>query len=547
MKAPSKRHLPSGLYTPMSHSREVFAPEGQSTVLARLTSYHEAMHAFLNSSTSFGCAMIWAGALSDAGYPAFTGMVGRMIAASTRTHEMLATVSALCTATGGSLDRTLLDQYAGYLTYLDGFLATFGSDARPFIATVALTSCARAAMQTDIMEGLLERPCGEWPKLIVDGRKAPDVRFAAALTPEHANGAMEAVDAVLVLAGPAGRMIAAGVSPEREHELLVGLGPDAQDGASAAAFRIFASALADAGFGRPSYDGHKSGASEVSMKVKAYAGTRLAQGFVAPTGPAEDIKAVWLEFRRERLVVRPTKDAAVLLDAVDGYPGAASGFVLDNGQVSYLQFVSMPIEKVVSLYSILHGRACLDRWPVPTFTAFRRRWVDEDLGARVEFYLLGTTELECIMRVREGVEVLAVVSLATLLSTDWRDLWVRPEIFGLGRVAVLIDTDPFALLARKNRPTRAAVLKAKLDADSTEHAEVFCMTFDDDPTFLYFTPCTTPFKQAILQFARMRRLDLVVDPCLAEEWQDVLERLLGHVLREEHRFGVEFWPKVEGL
>lgn len=44
-------------------------PERHSTALGRLTSYHEAVHAFLNSSTNFGCAMIKAGAISNAGYP----------------------------------------------------------------------------------------------------------------------------------------------------------------------------------------------------------------------------------------------------------------------------------------------------------------------------------------------------------------------------------------------------------------------------------------------------------------------------------------------
>jgi hypothetical protein len=58
---------------------------------------------------------------------------------------------------------------------------------------------------------------------------------------------------------------------------------------------------------------------------------------------------------------------------------------------------------------------------------------------------------------------------------------------------------------------------------------------------LYLTPCTIPFRQAIVEFLERRGLIAAMDRSLPEEWADELPRVLGHMVREESRFGAEFW------
>jgi hypothetical protein len=370
----------------------------------------------------------------------------------------------------------------------------------------------------------------------------PDSRFRIAFTPEVSGMAMAAMDEVLRTCGDAGQQLAAGVPPKLEHSLLFNLSLAIQDELGAVAFAVYGAALERAGFPRATYDGHKQPISRIVKKIEAFAGDRLKTRFVTPQNVAEDLEFIMLEFRRERFVVRPDPDPAVFIDASSPEVGSPKEFVLDNGKVRYLQLVAMPLAKARILYAATYGEALLAHWPRAVVTAVRRRWVDPGAEPRIEFYLLGRNELTTVLRDLPGVEVLPILSAAAIEDDAWRSEWLTPGKGPISRVAVLMDTDPFDMLQRQSEGTiRTAVIRVRRSSAEPDHAEIFCMTEDSQPGVLHFTPCTTPFRQALLEFAKARCHRWLDDPAIIAEWQDVLERVAGHILREERVFGVEFW------
>lgn len=535
--------MPSGFYSPITQGRQVIMPEGLQVMVGRLVSYHEAMHQFLNQSTTFGCAMMLIGSVIEAGELRFRPLLSRMVEAARETHETLSTVSSVCTASAGSMDPDLLSPFPDYGRFLTSFHAVFREHTRPFLANIALMSCARAAMQTEICVQLFGNATEAWPEYIIDDRDIPDTRFALLHRPELALEAMQSIDAVLAEMGDIGRALRRGVPPAEEQALISRLDPTHQDALSSVAFAAYGDALVMAGYLRPQYDAQRPLAGWAIQRFRQAFGDRLKTQHVVAAGIDDDMEAVFQGFRREVLVFREKPDPAVVILCDGSELASPTNFVLANDGSRYLQLVAMPIAKLRTLYHIEHGAEALDAYGGEAATALRRRWVFPDGRSRVELLLIRREELAEFSASNRDVGVLPMISAATTGDSAWRQEWLTPGQGSIDRVCVLLDIDPFAFLQKRGAAgkVRWSRLGLRMQVGADEAIEILCLTAVDQPGVLYLTPCTIPFRQAVVEFLGRREMIEPMAPNLPHEWDDILPRVLGHLVREESRFGFEFW------
>lgn len=62
-----------------------------------------------------------------------------------------------------------------------------------------------------------------------------------------------------------------------------------------------------------------------------------------------------------------------------------------------------------------------------------------------------------------------------------------------------------------------------------------------EPERLYFTPCTSSLRTAVLKLAMDRGAPFKIEKSLPEEDQKFLADTLFNLLQEEGRFGAAFW------
>jgi hypothetical protein len=512
-------------------------PGGQAGALARLASYHEAFHGFLNSSSTFGNAMILAGALVQSGALQLTELVERMVASSVLTHECFATVSALCSVTEGRMDGALLD--GEYLDLLTMFHGVFGSGTRPFLACVALTSCARAAMQTPIYGQLLALHCKRWPDIVFS---PPDERFRAIFRKDTAAAAMAEIDRILVSSGEIGERLVKGVTSEVEHELTVQLGTALQEVLSKVSFDVFAEAIEIAGYGpKPDYDAERNGLRELILLVQAFAGPALKTEFRVAEGAEDDIDAVLTDYRRETLSLRDAPDPIALMDHVETMEPSIADFQSRTQSGAWLQLVAMPIEKLRALYRITLGENVLLRAPGPMVTGVRRTVKTSDGSLQIEYYILSAAELSRFAIDNPDMEIVAVATTSVTYDAAWRLEWLTPDAGAIERLPLLIDTDPFALLRSCSGRGPTRVFLTGVPGDGGGHTEIICIAEEDTPGVIYFTPCSTPYRQAVLEYAHRHCPNVSLSAKLDAEWRSLLSRLLPRILDEERCFGVGFW------
>lgn len=534
---------PSGFYSPINQGRQISMPGGLQTMVGRLVSYHEAMHQFLNQSSAFGCAMILVGSLVEAGEAPFQPLLTSLVEAARETHETLATVASLCIASGGSLNPELLNPFPNYRRFLTTYQAAFGENTRPFLANIALMSCTRAAMQTEICEQLFGEDPPQWPGFELADRDKPDTRLALLLRPDMAATAMDAIDAALANAGEIGQKLRAGMPPGEEQLLLSLMDPAVQDTLSAAAFTVFADALEAAGYPKPDYDAQRPVADWAVKRVNDAFGAQLKSQHIISRGIKDDLEVVSRGFRREVLVFRERPDSALALQCDGSELASPENFILAGADFRYLQLVVMPIGKAKTLYAFEDGTGALDAYGGEVVTALRRRWAFADGRTRVEFLLIRRADLMAFSAAHPEVRILTIISAAASFDTVWRQEWLTPGHGTINRAFVLLDVDPFSFLMERGSRGKVkwARLGLKMQVGADEAVEILCLTAEDQPGILYLAPCTIPFRQAVVDFLERRQLIEALDRHLLEEWDDLLPHVLGHLVREESRFGCDFW------
>lgn len=536
-----------GLYDALTSERHVFLGTARVSPEARMVSWHESFHGFLNASTCHGNAMLLAGSLATAGYERFDELVGRMIDVALITHETYATVAGISAATGAVFDEQILRNYPSYQAFLRSFLDVFPHASQPVLSVMALTSCARAAMQTPIYELLLAQGCETWPAIDVDAVSTPDRRFARLMTRSSVDSAIAAMHAALREAGEPYASIA---QPEIDASTERGIWRTAKTAvmtrASEAAFAEFAERLKRDTGEMPGFGDQKTGLGSLIKKVETFAGDRLKTQFRTPESEADDEFSLFMDFRNEQLILIDNPLPATIASLATHHPSTPDLFVLNANGQRYVQLIAMPLGKARMLYAPGDGADLLKQATDDLIVCLRRRWTPPGMESRVELLLLSPREAPLLMErlAGQGVTVFAVASSSLLNEENWVMSWLSSVASPVTRLAVLIDDDPIALIDRHGKrgaPLHFGFFQARSDAADDAHTEILSFHAGDEPDALYFTPCTTPFRQAAIEYAERRFDNVNLSTDFLKPWLPMLQRVIAHTLREEGRFGDRFW------
>ena len=541
---------PDGLYDVLRNERFVNLGQDHSRDEARMVSLHEGFHAFLNSSTTFGNSMMFAGALAEIGEPGFSELVERMIGDALETHETYATVAGVVALAEDGIDDELLAAYPDYQDFLQAFIDAFGRD-RPTLAAIALTSCARVAMQTAIYEELLTTPCADWPSVTWSSKQSPDWRFKQLLKRGSAAVALAAMDSVLVdLGEPLQQLLDPGLSSTQAKLLLSRAPIRAVELLNEASYAAFAQALGASGVPEPHYEEQRKGLLDVIGRVQAHAGDRLNMTFAVPESLEDDLAAVMANYRHERLVLREQPYAARFLEVRNHGPKIVEAFIGNNQGEPYLQFVAMPKAKAAALYGPKEGWDEAEAFPGDVLTGFRRRYAPADGPPIVQFVLVPLPQLvEIIERAAPGASLVPILSGAAFDTPTWFDEWARHGASKAPRWLVEVDTDPFELVDMLGASATALHMSfARLRADASSEAsliEVLCLVSEARPNQAYLLPCSAPSREAVAAYAQLKGFSVDVSPAFLGEWRDLLGPAFSHLIREEGRFGNRFWEHTE--
>lgn len=535
---------PDGLYDVIRNERFVRLGRDHALAEARMVSLHESFHAFLNASTTFGNAMMFAAALAEIEEPGFADWVERMIEAAVETHETYATVAALCAAARGEIDATLLAAYPDYRVFLERFMQAFGNE-RPILAALALTSCARVAMQTSIFEQLLTSPCADWPVLTWPQEQRPDWRFARLLQAEPA-AALNAIDAALnTLGEPLIRLRESTLAPLEAMALLAHAPIEAVEALNQAAYTAFAQALVAFGVPAPGYDDQRRNLHDVIAIVEAHAGDRLQTTFAVPEDLHDDLVAIMANYRQERLVLREGRDTALFVDANRHGFRLIERFVGSFEHAAYVHIVAMPKAKAASLYAPEGGWEAVEAFPGEVLMALRRRYLPPDGPPCVQFLLVQLSQLARILAHAAPAVPVAVLSSSAIDMPTWADAWARHGAPLVPRWLVEVDTDPFALidqLAAFRKTLHMSFVRFRADASSSASLiEVLCMLSEARPDHAFVLPCSAPTREAVAAYAQCKGFAVDFDPGFLQGWRTLLTPAISHLIREESRFGNRFW------
>jgi hypothetical protein len=541
---------PDGRYDVPSNERFVKLGQDHSRAEARMVSLHESFHSSLNSSSTFGTTMMFVGALAELDEPGFPDLLERMIGDALTTHETFATVAAVCALAEEGINDELLAAYPDYQGFLEAFIDVFGRD-RPLLTAMALTSCARVAMQTSIYGQLLTTPCADWPSLTWPKEQTPDWRFRQLLQRAPVSAALAAVDDVLRgLEEPMLELIYPSLSNTRAKLLVSNAPLEFVEMLNEASYVAFAKALSPYGIQAPAYDEQRRGLSEVLGRVQAQAGDRLQATFIAPESLEDEVVAVMANYRRERLVLRERPDAARFLDSLSYGLRIVEAFIGTNKGEPYVHFVAMPKGKAAALYGPKDGWSEAQEFPGDMLTGLRRRYMPADGPPSVQFLLIRLPHLIEIMKIAApGVPLVPVLSAASVDTSSWFAEWERYGTSVAPRTLVEVDTDPFALideLGATGAPLHMSFAQHRADASSTASLiAALCIASESRPNQLYLLPASGPAQDAVLAYTQRKGYSVDVYPAFLEEWHSLLAPAFTHMIREEHCFGNRFWERAD--
>ncbi len=536
---------PDGLYDILKNERFVNLGQDHSRDEARMVSLHEGFHAFLNSSTTFGNTMMFVAALAEIGEPGFVELLERMIGDAVETHETFATVAAVCALAQDRIEGKLLALYPDYQRFLQTFFDAFGSE-RPTLAAVALTSCARVAMQTSIYARLLTTPCSDWPSLTWLPEQNPDWRFRYLLRPVAVGAAFSAMDQALKSFGePLIQLLDPGITTAQAKVLLAHAPVESVERLNEASYTAFARILGASGVPKPDYSDQRNGLLDVIGRVQTHAGDRLNMTFAVPES-LDDLAATMANYRHERLVLREKRDAARFFDACNYGPQIVDAFVGHGQGGPHVQFVAMTKAKVAALYVPKKGWDEVEAFPGDVLTGLRCRYVPVDGLPIVQFLLIPLPQLTEIMRSgAPRASVVPVLSAVAINSPLWFNEWQLHGASMAPRWLVEVDTDPFELVDELGASGATLHMSfARLQADAANKAsiiEVLCMVSEARPNQAYFLPCSAPFRDAVAAYAQLKDFPVDVSAAFLEKWRELLSPAFSHLIREEGRFGNRFW------
>lgn len=542
----TKRDTSRGSYSPSTTEREIAFGSKSSSELNEMISFHESHHAFLNASTTFGIAMVYCGSLVETSETPFLNLVREMIDHSITTHETFATVRGLLTATNGDISSWLLQDFPSYQVHFDRFLEFFEPHQGIGLATMALSNAARIAMQTPIYPWLLETPCERWLELPFEDWNNPDARFEVLLNKDVIRAAKKAMlDVLADSTSILSELTQEHTSASDQWNAISKAKPDDFVPAETAAFDVFATALEQTGFARSGYDDQRAQLSLLTAKVEAALGPDSNQRFESPK-EGEDYQTVIADFRREVLSLRDKGLPLFVTDLEEQERHVIEAFVHKGSKGKHLQFVSMPLMKAKRVFQLAENCGALKRLNSEHLSGFRRLARTPEGGFRVEF--LAVEEHEAAELVLSLTDVLIYKSLSLVTSRDetWSAKWLGAGKFFEASQKIIIDDDPVALmnrLADQNELISVVGYRMNMPVQNQGNIVLDLIAFRAaaEPERLYFTPCTSSLRTAVLKLAMDSGAPFNIEKSLPEEDQKFLADTLFNLLQEEGRFGAAFW------
>lgn len=542
----TKREMSRGSYSPSSTNREIAFGSKSSAELNEMVSFHESHHAFLNASTTFGIAMVYCGALVEIDEKPFMALISDMIDRSIVTHETFATVRGLLTASYGDISAPLLKDFPSYQVYLDQFIDKFEPAVGIGLANMALSNAARIAMQTPIYEWLLETPCERWHDLPLESWNDPDQRFKALLERNVIRNAKEAMRQVLAQSdSPLKVFSEPDADFKAEWDALAKAAPDDFVPAELAAFEVFARSLQEAGHHPSGYDDQREQLAELTAKIQLALGPDSNKQFMTPKA-GEDYEAVIGDFRREILSLRDVGLPLFVTDLEEQDPKVIEAFIHKGSQGNHLQFASMPLNKAANVFQIAENCAALRRLSDENISGFRRLAHAPEGGYRVEWLVVSDDQAQRLVEDIQDASIYKTVSLITTRDDVWLSDWQKPACFLKGYVGIVIDDDPIALmdiLAVEGDLVHVVGYRMNMPVQDYGNIILDLIAFKatKEPERLYFTPCTSSLRTAILKLASDRGAPFKVERELPGTDQKFLADTLFNLLQEEGRFGAAFW------
>lgn len=536
---------PEGVYDPRRHRRTLTLGADHGSAQAGMASFHEAFHAELNGSTTFGLAMILAGAMAREGHSGFGDLTDRMIDCALITHETYATVSSVACLKDGAFDPLILADYPDYQGYAERFATVFALVGTPVLECIVLNACCRVAMQTDILDQWLQHPPLDWPAIVGSRDSNPDARFEHLFQAAPARAALAAVERALAQLDETGHAMG-GAAAKPTFRSVNDLTGQSIDQLNRIAFAALSAELARSGAPVLAYDAQRSAASKILETLRDSGFAEVASSFVVPAAQSNDRDAFLLSFSGESVVLRPRRDLArfVHISEIDYDP--APYLVIAPHENPHLQVVAMPKAKARALYDAYEGGEWLRNDDGAMITGFRgKTGLDADDIVRIEMLCLGSPEdLEGIVGKLPGIDVVATISATSLYDEAWNRAWLRALSEHIAVLSVVIDLDPFQLAIELAQTSVISLGQIKFSRDeggTSNDILVLLLTCAAQPGIFYFTPCSPTFVSVLAGFCVERGVTMGPNPEFPPELRRRLRFAFTHTLQEEREFGFDFW------
>jgi hypothetical protein len=519
----------AGAYTP---DRTTLTLAGADAATDHVVYLHEIHHAGLNDSTAWGTALHLFAALPEPYRACFLPLLD----ACRLPHEAFATYASVSVASARHAEAAVavLDHYPAYVPLYEALARTVAPVAGPHRRYLAATALARLAMQTPLLDVLLERPSLVIAPADLRAIDTPNGRWRWFLRsgPELAAAAARAADAAV--------RETHGRDPLRSDR--PGADPDevAAEGLDAAweiwektAYALVAEQLEAAGASTLEFNGHMDAAAAVlergrgvdpTLKLKA---ARLAQ-------PAPDDRALaGATIARVRLTLAdglwPARlldlEADQLVDEVDdrnriaGKPGLVLTARLPARLASSFRWDGDDHERLAIATSPLVAARAIEQ--------------DEDGTVIAHLMVRDPAFLAEALTVWQARgPVVSVVSASCLVDTIWRDRWL-PALRDAGPLVVLVDVELERFVG--SWVTRDATVYggAIHVEDAARDYWAIGISADDDPTLWLALADEMTTRLFLEQLRQTPGLAFESQTSHLERWSGVLPVVLTHLLATE--------------
>ena len=191
-----------------------------------------------------------------------------------------------------------------------------------------------------------------------------------------------------------------------EHALITGLSASQQDRLNSASFEVYAGASEAAGYPRPHYDAQRSATRYAVQRVREAFGERLRTLHVVADGLDDDMEVVFLDFRRETLVLPRQPRSSGHHRLRRSRTGLTCELRTSSRQPAVSATRVHARRQAESSLPLGHGGGCLDSPDAGVVScSMRRRWAYPDGRYRVEMLLVGRDDLMQFTAANEDVEL----------------------------------------------------------------------------------------------------------------------------------------------